>query len=110
MANFFYYSVHFYKNLIEFPADNSLADFVIGESFIDGQQRDLWCRSKIPLTDPNMHYGGAGKPYLSVNDGFTKSASCFKVHYNGTISKLVLYGDTCQLKALNQVDVYFLCE
>lgn len=52
-------------------ADGSIANFNIGELFIDGQQRDVWCNSKKPITDLKMYYAGVGQ-YRS-SDPVTKS-------------------------------------
>lgn len=87
--------------------DNNGADFLMGETFVDGQQRDVWCNSKVPIVDMNMHLGGS--PQNSLVDTFIKPASCYKVSFSGSQSKLVLYGDSC-LFSSNALNSYFLCE
>jgi hypothetical protein len=82
--------------------------FYIGETFVDGQQRDVWCDSKIPITDMKMHCGGS-----RMKDGssyWLKAASCYIAYYNTGNVGLLLSGDNCLLKAMQTYYVsVFLC-
>jgi hypothetical protein len=40
--------------------------FVIGETFVDGQNRGVWCRSKKPITDMRMYENGVVPVALST--------------------------------------------
>jgi hypothetical protein len=79
----------------------------LGETFIDGQQRDVWCDSKIPITDMRMHWGG--RQHRQGTEIFNK-ASCY-IAYQNTIQRgLILYGDSCQLNAMEGHQTkMFLC-
>lgn len=91
-------------------ADKGVSHFMIGETFVDGQGRDVWCNSKKPITDMKMHYMSVG-PFKSLDDKFTQTQTCYNVHFTGVEAKLILYGDMCPLTALNNlVAFYFICE
>jgi len=86
---------------------------IIGESFIDGQQRDVWCNSKIPITDMDMHWGGS--QYKEAGESFNKSASCYVVFFSGIANQnrhgLILNGDTCFITSSKLYSmIIFLCE
>jgi hypothetical protein len=85
--------------------------FFIGETFVDGQHQDVWCNSKVPITNRNMHFGGS--QFVAYGDGFDKSTSCYLAYYAGPIAKtygLILYGNPCVLSAMSNFGVvYFLC-
>jgi hypothetical protein len=81
---------------------------MVGETFIDGQQREVWCDSKIPITDMNMYYSGT--PAKAYGDQYTNAVSCLRVTATSHISTLVVVGDMCLLNALNSFQYFFICE
>jgi hypothetical protein len=85
---------------------------IIGETFIDGQQRDVWCNSKIPITDMRLHY--LGSQFKEASDSFKKSASCYVAYFSGSNSNqygLILNGDTCFISSVKLYpNLIFLCE
>jgi hypothetical protein len=94
--------------IVKFLATSGDAYFFISDTFLDGQQRDVWCNSKTPITDMKMHKNG-----ISPNqptDSTRQSVSCFMVYYNGVISRLYIYGDVCSLTDINWFEISFLCE
>jgi hypothetical protein len=89
-------------------ANNDAPVIYIGETFIDGQQRDVWCDSKIPITDMRMHWGGS--LYRQGNEIFTKAA-CYVAFHNNVQGGLRLFGDTCLLNVKHNLHgIMFLCE
>jgi hypothetical protein len=81
--------------------------YFIGETFIDGQQRGVWCNSKIPITDRAMyHMNDPNK----VSGLFTKGVSCYRGFFNGSASAMFLVGDMCILDALIGSNYTFFCE
>jgi hypothetical protein len=91
---------------------SSDALFFIGETYIDGQQRDVWCRSKTPITDMNLHFGGS-QFRQGGGEPFTKSSSCYFGYYSGTGGNafgLILFGDSCVLSTTTYRGIFFLCE
>jgi hypothetical protein len=89
-------------------ADTTGSDFLIGETFVDGQKRDVWCYSKIPIVDMKMHNNG--RPERSQIDTFVKPASCYNVCYNSVAAVLILYGDSCLMSSNPPLGFHFLCE
>jgi hypothetical protein len=86
---------------------------IIGETFIDGQQKDVWCNSKIPITDMRLHYGGS--QLKEGSESFKKSASCYVEYFSGTDNSnqhgLILNGDTCLMASTKlYYNIFFLCE
>jgi hypothetical protein len=85
--------------------------FFLGETFVDGQNQDVWCRSKIPITDMKMHYGGS--QLKQGDEKFTKSSSCYLAYNTGSAQNvygLILFGDACLLESMNYMPFYFTCE
>jgi hypothetical protein len=75
-------------------------NFLVGETFIDGQQREVWCNSKIPITDMHMFFY-SGIPNKGT-DLYTKGTTCFRVYFNNAKLGLVMQGDRCLLNAMNE--------
>jgi hypothetical protein len=89
-------------------ADNTEALIFIAETFVDGQQRDVWCDSQTPITDMRMHSGGS--QFKDQAGTFIKAASCYKVYHNSGKVGLILLGDDCLLNAMHSYYmVVFLC-
>jgi hypothetical protein len=79
----------------------------IGETFVDGQQRDVWCDSKIPITDIRMFWGGS--QFRQTAEVYSK-ASCYVAYQTTKQRGLMLYGDSCHLNAMLGINtVMFLC-
>jgi hypothetical protein len=75
---------------------------------VDGQQKDRWCDSKIPITDTKMFFGG--NLMTMPSDTFSKSASCYVSFKNQYQTGFFLAGDTCHLAIkLSAYTVIFLC-
>jgi hypothetical protein len=84
--------------------------FLVGDTFVDGQKQDVWCRSKIPITDMRMHYGGS---QLKQGDEKHSKSSCYLAYFAGsTVNSygLILFGDSCPLTSMNYMPFYFTCE
>jgi hypothetical protein len=82
-------------------------NIVIGETSIDGQNRDVWCNSKKPITDLNMYLTAAHftDPLLAI------TPSCYVLNNNVGV-KIVMYkrtGSECLSSGTIMAD-YVLCE
>lgn len=82
-------------------------DFYVGETFIDGQQRDVWCNSKIPITDMRMHKGGKG-PFRSADSNSNPPVSCFIANYMSRKTTLAVFSKSCV--SLCTFSISFICE
>jgi hypothetical protein len=80
---------------------------MIGEVFVDGQNRDVWCNSKKPITESYMYYT-AGH---FTDPGYAMTPSCYILNYSsGTqIIMLVRAGSECLSSGTVLAD-YVLCE
>jgi hypothetical protein len=101
------------KLISDFNSVNQVPDalFFIEETYVNGQQKDAWCRSKTPITDMKMHYGGS--QLKQGGEPFTKSSSCYLGYYSGSVLNyygLILFGDTCVLSTNSNKKIYFICE
>ena len=82
-------------------------DILVGETFIDGQQKEVWCNSKIPITDRAMYF--MNDPNKVVGP-ITKGVTCYRVSTSAAYSGLILMGDSCSLDELSTYYFYFFCE
>jgi hypothetical protein len=80
---------------------------MIGEVFIDGQNRDVWCNSKKPITDLNMYLtaGHFTDPVYAI----TPSCYILNYAYATKIIMLVRFGSECLSSGTILAD-YVLCE
>jgi hypothetical protein len=81
---------------------------VIGEMFIDGQNTNLWCRSKKPLNDTTMF----NIPAELTDPIYANVPSCFILHSPSVGTAMRLYlrkGSEC-LPSGKIVGEYVLCE
>jgi hypothetical protein len=88
-------------------ADNCL---VVGEVYIDGQNRDVWCNSKKLITDLNVYY----YPTLVTDPSSTYATipSCYVMYASTTTPtmRLLIRSSSECLPTGNNVGDYVLCE
>jgi len=93
---------------VNYLSDAAVATYVfVGETFIDGQERDLWCNSKV-IIDKQMYYDGIGpnKPH----DSAQKSVMCFMLFHTGPVFKLSHFADSCSVDNFIPFEISFFCE
>jgi hypothetical protein len=79
---------------------------MIGEVFVDGQSRDVWCNSKKPITELNMYFSYAGHdPVFAI----TPSCYVLSFPYGAQINLRLRSGSECLSSGTMLAD-YVLCE
>lgn len=79
-------------------------EFIIGEVFVNGQNQDVWCNSKMPITDMNMYHDNA--PFL---DGeATINPSYYLLSQDANITRLEPLN--YDLEKGNSNPLHFICE
>jgi hypothetical protein len=76
---------------------------MVGEVFVDGQNRDVWCSSKKAITDMNMYWN-------VVNNNasiYATGPSCILLYYNSMVFVALESGNKCFAATSNY---FFLCE
>jgi hypothetical protein len=80
---------------------------MIGEVFIDGQNRDVWCNSKKPITDLKMYFT-AGHLTDPV---YATTPSCYVLNYSyGTQMSMYLRSGSECLSSGASLAEYLICE
>jgi hypothetical protein len=85
-------------------------DFMlIGEVFVDGQNRDVWCNSKKPITDWRMYVDNS---IVQLTDPvYLKITTCYIAHKNSDIHMDLKFNNTCLSSyLLDASNYYILCE
>jgi hypothetical protein len=85
---------------------------MIGEVFVDGQNKDVWCISKTPINDVTM-YGAGGGAHLT-DPQYATIPSCYVLYrsagYVTNIMYLLLRPSSECLSSSPTVGDYLLCE
>lgn len=81
----------------------------IGEMFVDGQNRNVWCDSKKPITDVMMYDGEAANGHITDPIYRTRAQSCFRLFWIDSVMKLFIT-QSCPLSETNKKADYFMCE
>jgi hypothetical protein len=81
----------------------------IGEVFVDGQNRNVWCNSKNPILLPGMYLN----PGLLTDPYYATTSSCYYLMYQKASSRVQLLmanSEECALSHQIMLSQYFLCE
>ena len=80
---------------------------MIGEVFVDGQNRDVWCNSKKPIPELNMYFtaGHFTDPVFAI----TPSCYVMNFPYGERINMRLRSGGECLSSGTILAD-YVLCE
>jgi hypothetical protein len=79
-------------------------DMTIGDVFVDGQNRDVWCNSKKPINDSKMYNNGQRNSYPM----FTMYSNCLLLISNGTEVTFYLHYPCSSSDLI--YSYFFLCE
>jgi hypothetical protein len=83
-------------------------EMLIGEVFVDGQNRNVWCNSKTPITDLSMY----NTPSELTNPVCATTPSCYVLRHFSVTSNVTMelrIGSTC-LSSYYIIDEFMLCE
>lgn len=80
--------------------DSATVDAIIEEVWVNGQQKDVWCRSGIPITDVSIYSSGEVNKESNV-------PSCYYVYMAKLISRNSL--KECGPDGQTQAEAFCLC-
>jgi hypothetical protein len=78
----------------------------IGETFVDGQNRDVWCNSKETITDLTMYY----RLKQFTDPSFAAFPSCYALYFSGGDFTLVVFERHVCFPSYEIGGKHFLCE
>jgi hypothetical protein len=81
---------------------------VVGDVFVNGQSKDVWCNSKKPITELNMYGVAGGSAHLNDSQYATMS-SCYVMYCRDDMYLLVRPNSEC-MPSSTSAGEYFLCE
>jgi hypothetical protein len=99
--------LHVNVTKILFSELNNLDYVIIGQTFVDGQNRNVWCDSKRPFSDIKMFFDSR---HITRYAHFSSVPSCFKLYYSSVLGLLMDDESRCILTLKNTFAKIFLCD